>query len=246
MAARRSRGGREHFGRGRLAINPDKAVFINCPFDPEFEPTFDAIAFTTVCCGFLPRSALESGSVAVPRMERIVQAIFSSKYSIHDLSRCRGEGDQNLARFNMPLELGMAMARRYVAEDQHDWLLLVPEGHVYLQFVSDMAGFDPVRYDSTAESLVPKLMAGWPPAPMQSGRRPPRRFWRPCPSSVSKRHAWSRSGVATSLGSTSSSPRSTPPLRSSDSSDGREKPTATLDYADAFPAGEPAQAAYEP
>lgn len=159
MAARRSRGGREHFGRGRLAINPDKAVFINCPFDPEFEPTFDAIVFTTVCCGFLPRSALESGSVAVPRMERIVQAIFSSKYSIHDLSRCRGEGDQNLARFNMPLELGMAMARRYVAEDQHDWLLLVPEGHVYLQFVSDMAGFDPVRYDSTAESLVPKLMS---------------------------------------------------------------------------------------
>jgi hypothetical protein len=163
MGVSRGTGDREHFGQGRLAIDPKKAVFVNCPFDPDFGLTFDAIVFATVCCGFLPRSALESGSVAVPRVDRIVQAIFSSKYSIHDLSRCRGEGDQNLARFNMPLELGMAMARRFVTKDeseQHDWLILVPEGHQYFRFVSDLAGFDPVRYDGTPQSVVPKLM-GW-------------------------------------------------------------------------------------
>ncbi|HSN85214.1 MAG TPA: hypothetical protein VL025_00585 [Thermoanaerobaculia bacterium] len=87
---------REHFGQGRLAIDPARAVFINCPFDPEFELTFDAILFSTVCCGFVPRSALESGTIAASRMERITQAIFSSKYSIHDLSRCRGEGSEQL------------------------------------------------------------------------------------------------------------------------------------------------------
>lgn len=42
-----------------------------------------------------------------------MKAIRGSKYSVHDLSRCRGEGDENLARFNMPLELGMAMAERF-------------------------------------------------------------------------------------------------------------------------------------
>lgn len=156
------KGVREHFGHGKLATDPTKAVFINCPFDKDFEPTFEAILFATVCCGFIPRSALESGSVAESRMERIVQAIFSSKYSIHDLSRCRGEGSEQLARFNMPLELGIAMARRYMEGgkgQKHDWLLLVPEGHVYMKFVSDLAGFDPVRYDGTPESVVPKVMA---------------------------------------------------------------------------------------
>ena len=156
------KGARVHFGQGKLAIDPAKAVFINCPFDKEFEPTFDAIVFATVCCGFIPRSALESGSVALSRMERIVGAIFSSKYSIHDLSRCRGEGDEQLARFNMPLELGIAMARRFTTtprDQRHDWLLLVPEGHQYLKFVSDLAGFDPLRYDGTSETAVPRVMS---------------------------------------------------------------------------------------
>jgi hypothetical protein len=158
-----ARGAREHFGLGRLAAEPARAVFINCPYDREFAPTFDAIVFATVCCGFLPRSALESGSVAVSRMERIVEAIFSCKYSIHDLSRCRGEGDEQLARFNMPLELGIAMARRYIgpsdSSDRHDWLLLVPEQHAYAKFLSDLGGFDPLRYDGRTEQVVPPVMS---------------------------------------------------------------------------------------
>ena len=157
------KGARVHLGdsRGELKIEPEKSVFINCPYDPDFEQRFDAIVFATVCCGFLPRSALETGSVADSRMERITNAIFSSKYSIHDLSRCRGEGDEHLARFNMPLELGIAMAQRYAKvpkNRRHDWLLLVPDGHLYMKFVSDLAGFDPVKYDGTEKAIVAKVM----------------------------------------------------------------------------------------
>ena len=92
--------------QSNLPVDPRQSVFINCPYDSEFAPLFDAIVFATVCCGFVPRSALESGNVAEPRMERIAKAIFSSKYSFHDLSRCKGEGSEQLARFNMPLEPG--------------------------------------------------------------------------------------------------------------------------------------------
>ncbi len=162
MTVDASKGVREHFGRGKLAIDPAKAVFINCPYDRDFESTFDAILFSTVCCGFMPRSAVESVNTAEARMSRILEGIFSSKYSIHDLSRCRGEGDEHLARFNMPLELGMAMARRYMTarkSERHDWLVLVPEGHGYLKFVSDLAGFDPMRYDGKTESVVSKVMS---------------------------------------------------------------------------------------
>jgi hypothetical protein len=138
------------------------SVFINCPFDPDFRSVFDAIIFSTVCCGFLPRCAIESGSSALPRIDRILNTMFSSKYSIHDLSRCRGEGEANLARFNMPLELGIAMAQQYVAKgkrEAHDWLVLVPRGHLYKGFVSDLAGFDPTEYDGCVETVVPAVMA---------------------------------------------------------------------------------------
>src|SRR4051794_26873514 len=88
------------------------SVFINCPFDAEFRSQLNAIVFTCVHAGFFPIVAGSSGRTGRPRLERILTALNLCRYSIHDLSRCRGEGDENLARFNMPLELGMAMALR--------------------------------------------------------------------------------------------------------------------------------------
>ncbi len=147
------------FGQGELALDPTKSVFINCPFDSEYATLFDALVFTTVCCGFMPRSALESGTVAEPRVARIIRALVGSKYSIHDLSRCTGEGTENIARFNMPLELGMAMARRFIdTASEHDWLVLVPSGHVYARFVSDLTAYDPVAHDGSVASVVVAVM----------------------------------------------------------------------------------------
>lgn len=148
------------FGHGELAVDPAKSVFINCPFDSEYAPLFDAIVFTAVCCGFIPRSALESGTVSEPRVARIVRALVGSKYSIHDLSRCTGEGAENIARFNMPLELGMAMALRFIEPaGEHDWLLLVPSGHPYGRFVSDLAAYDAIAHDGSVHGVVVAVMS---------------------------------------------------------------------------------------
>ena len=79
-----------------------------------------------------------------------------------DLSRSRGEGDENLARLNMPLELGMAAAFRFERENSdrpHRWLALVPEGYAYQTFVSDLAGFDPARHDGTVSSIIREVSA---------------------------------------------------------------------------------------
>ncbi len=133
-------------------------VFINCPFDQEYQSTFDAIIFTIVCCGFTPCSALESETVADVRIDRILDGLTSAKYSLHDLSRYRGEGDESLARFNMPLELGAALALRHLSEREYDWAALVPEGHLYARFVSDLAGYDLLRYDGSPDAVVPKVM----------------------------------------------------------------------------------------
>jgi len=143
--------------------NRSLSVFVNCPFDTAYAPLRDAILFTTVCAGFLPVSANDVGGVSEPRMERILRGMSACRYSIHDLSRCRGQGDSNLARFNMPLELGIAMASKHLARDHaggHDWLALVPRGHAYLQYVSDLAGYDPMQHDGTQESVV-RVVTAW-------------------------------------------------------------------------------------
>jgi hypothetical protein len=152
---------RQHLGAGALALRREASVFINCPYDNKFAPIFDAIVFATICCGFLPRCAIESGTTSLPRMSRIVKAMEGSKYSIHDLSRCQGEGDSNLARFNMPLELGMAMTQSSQARKSatHDWLVLVPNGHPYKKYISDLAGYDPTEYDGTYATVIPAVMS---------------------------------------------------------------------------------------
>ncbi|MGB7686038.1 MAG: hypothetical protein WBL45_09695 [Solirubrobacterales bacterium] len=137
-------------------------VFLNCPFDDEYEPLLNAMMLAVLSCGFVPRVANESVLGSLPRIDRICQALHGSRFSIHDLSRCRGEGDENLARFNMPLELGIAMGRQYAAlsspEHAHDWFVLVPDGHTHLKFVSDLAGFDPGTHDETPRAIVPVIM----------------------------------------------------------------------------------------
>lgn len=140
-------------------IERHKRVFINCPFDREYLPTFDALVFTVVCCGFEPASAIESDDVARSRVRRIFDGLRGAKYSLHDLSRCHGEGPEQFARFNMPLELGMAMALNMgVADEGHDWAVLVREGHGHLRFVSDLAGYDLLAHDGSRNSVVPRVM----------------------------------------------------------------------------------------
>jgi hypothetical protein len=83
-----------------------------------------ANVFSVFANGFVPRTARETEGNPEPRFSPIVSTIAACKYSIHDLSRFRGEGDENLARLNMPLELGMAAAFRFEREKTdrpHRW-----------------------------------------------------------------------------------------------------------------------------
>ena len=42
-----------------VATPYDECVFINCPFDDEYQPMLHALLFTVVQCGFRPRIATE-------------------------------------------------------------------------------------------------------------------------------------------------------------------------------------------
>jgi ribosomal protein L30 len=62
-------------------------VFINCPFDDEYTPIFEAIVFTIQACGFRPvcaRSRLNSSDV---RLQKIVD--LSSPAAVTRFMTCR-------------------------------------------------------------------------------------------------------------------------------------------------------------
>ena len=55
----------------------------------------------------------------------------------------------------MPLELGIAMARRFMNQPPvHDWTVLVPEGNLYTRVISDLAAYDPPKHDGSLRSAV--------------------------------------------------------------------------------------------
>jgi hypothetical protein len=144
-------------GSGEVASGPAPRVFINCPYDDDFEARRDALILACVGTGFYPTSAIVDGPGGKSRIDRIFDELDGSILSIHDLSRATGEGGENLARFNMPLELGMAMFLAHREPDRHAWVALVPDEVSRTKLVSDLNGFDPEVYDGTVGQLVHRV-----------------------------------------------------------------------------------------
>jgi len=66
----------------------DRNVFVNCPFDAEYTPILEAMLFCLIRLGLNPRIATERGDSGETRIDKILELVQSSRYSIHDLSRC--------------------------------------------------------------------------------------------------------------------------------------------------------------
>jgi hypothetical protein len=57
---------------GRPQPAYEKSVFINCPFDHDYQDILLAVVFSVVAHGFLPRSARETEGDPEPRFSRIL------------------------------------------------------------------------------------------------------------------------------------------------------------------------------
>ena len=126
-----------------------RSVFVNCPFDPDYQALFDALVFAVIFCGFEVRSALEIVDSGEARLTKIVALMEASRFSIHDISRTALDPGSGLPRFNMPIELGIAIGMKHLGRVKlRDHRLMVldaapPEKRYrYQQFASDLAGTD--------------------------------------------------------------------------------------------------------
>ncbi|MGA7614492.1 MAG: hypothetical protein WBX15_04860 [Thermoanaerobaculia bacterium] len=128
-----------------MARRYDENVFINCPFDEDYESLLHALVFTVHDCGFIARSALELDDSSEVRIDKIFRIISECRYGVYDLSRTELDPDSGLPRFNMPLELGLFLgAKKFGGEKQalKRCLILDREPYRYQRFCSDIAGQD--------------------------------------------------------------------------------------------------------
>lgn len=120
-------------------------VFINCPFDSDYQPLFYAAVFTLHDCGYQPRCALESSNGGEVRIDKIYRLIEACELGIHDISRIQLDQGSNLPRFNMPLELGIFLgAQRFgdTVQRSKSCLILSNAPFQYQAYLSDIAGQD--------------------------------------------------------------------------------------------------------
>jgi hypothetical protein len=131
------------------------AVFVNAPFDPDYAPLFEALVFAVIACGYRVSCALEENDSGDIRLEKLAELIAKSPRSIHDLSRIE-RGEDDLPRFNMPFELGMAMgARRFSPSRKNDKIkIMVREKYKLPKYLSDLGGNDPDAHHGEPSGII--------------------------------------------------------------------------------------------
>jgi hypothetical protein len=135
-------------------------VFINCPFDGEYRPMFEALVFAVHDCGFVARCALELEDGSQVRIDKIEQIIDECRLGIHDISRTELDATWSLPRFNMPLELGLFLgAKRYGTGRQRQKLCLILDRDPfrYQKYCSDIAGQDIRSHDGEPHEAVKRV-----------------------------------------------------------------------------------------
>jgi hypothetical protein len=137
-------------------------VFINCPFDADYKPIFNAIVYTVVRSGYRARCALETDDAAENRMGKIIKIVGECRYGIHDISRTETGGDPPLPRFNMPLELGLWLGAHHLGGGHQAGkrcIVFDSEPHRYLRFISDIGGQDIHAHGCDVSRLIAELAA---------------------------------------------------------------------------------------
>jgi len=137
-----------------------ECVFINCPLDEEYEPILQALLFCIVYLGFTPRLSTERNDSAENRLEKIVNLIQDSKYSIHDLSRSQAKSAGEHFRLNMPFELGIDFGCREFfgnGRDQKKFLVLEEKRYGYQIAISDFSGCDIEAHGADFQKAIRKV-----------------------------------------------------------------------------------------
>ena len=118
------------------------------------------MSFCVVYFGFSPRLANERLEAGETRLDKIVQMIQGSMYSIHDLSRCRSEVEGEFFRMNMPFEFGVDVGLRRSGIDilaTKKFLIFEENPYDLKRAISDISGQDVEFHRNDYEQVIEKV-----------------------------------------------------------------------------------------
>lgn len=102
---------------------------------------------------------LDSGEI---RLDKIVELIQESRFSVHDLSRVQSSSPGEVARLNMPFELGIAyglvLGEDGSAPSRH-LLIIAEDRYLYQAALSDIAGWDIRSHGGEFERAIKQTRA---------------------------------------------------------------------------------------
>ena len=127
-----------------------QSVFLNIPYDDQFEDLY--LAYIV---GLTQLGLNINATFAVPnqgRLDRIVGLIEGSDVSIHDLSRI--ELSSGIPRFNMPLELGLALYRSHSTNGRRRVFVFEKKAYRMLRSTSDINGIDAQIHDGRPKGVM--------------------------------------------------------------------------------------------
>jgi hypothetical protein len=127
-----------------------KSVFLNIPYDQAFEDLY--IAYVV---GLTQLGLTVNVTLALPnegRLDAIIELIEASDLSIHDLSRV--ELSRGLPRFNMPLELGLALYRARMTRGKHHISIFDRKPYQVQRSTSDVNAIDPQIHHGSPRHLM--------------------------------------------------------------------------------------------
>lgn len=129
----------------------DNTIFINCPFDEEYQPLLRALLFAVCYYGLEPKIASTDLDSKSDRLKRIIELMKATRYSIHDLSRMKAKRKGEYYRMNMPFELGLDYG--LCGEDK---LFLIFENNPYRLKIalSDVNGWDVRPHNDKEEDII--------------------------------------------------------------------------------------------
>ena len=146
-------------------------VFVNVPFDDTYEPLFEALVFTISACGYRVRCALEDDDSGDIRLDKLIALIRDSPRSIHDLSRIE-RGANDLPRFNMPFELGLALgAKRFGRRPGDRIKIMVADPYRLPAYLSDLGGNDPSAHKNDPVQVI-RIVSSFLQRPPSGGLLP--------------------------------------------------------------------------
>ena len=138
-------------------ITPN-AVFLNIPYDQGFRSRYIAYVVGLVRLGFEPRVTFGLRNEK-RRLDKILAEIQGCRYSIHDLSRVGVDRNPPFStpRFNMPFELGLAVAWEQISPSSHSWFVFEAKAYRVQKSLSDLNGYDPQIHDGSVQGIMREL-----------------------------------------------------------------------------------------